>query len=93
MAGVPAVPSDAIEAAIDEVMSRLLPSGAAGGGHLACAVLGQRVAAVANHRSHTEAVAAHEEDEMSWDDIGHAFGISPETARERFRSAPTGLPG
>ena len=93
MASAPAVPSGAIEAAIDEVISRLLPDEAGGGGHLARAVLGQRIAAVANHRSHTEVVAAHEEDAMSWDDIGHAFGISPENARERFRSAPTGLPG
>jgi DNA-binding transcriptional regulator YiaG len=93
VAGVPSVPSDAIEAAIDEVMSRLVPHQADGGGHLARAVMGQRIAAVANHRSHTEVTAAREEDAMSWDDIGHAFGISPETARERFRSAPTGLPG
>ena len=90
---VPAVPLEAIEAVIDEAMSRLLPDDDGGRGHLARAVLAQRISAVANHRSHTEVVAAHEEDATSWEDIGHAFGIGAETARERFRTAPTGLPG
>jgi hypothetical protein len=92
MADASGVSLEAIETAVEDVLSRMLPDEHAARPHLVRAVLAQRIAAVANHRSHTEVTAACEQDAISWDDIGHAFGISPETARERYRSAPMGLP-
>jgi hypothetical protein len=93
MAGVPEVSPEAIQTAVEDALSRVLPDDLGGRSHLARAVVAQRIAAVANHQVHREVTAACEQDAMSWDDIGHAFGISPKTARERFRDAPMGLPG
>ena len=75
------------------MLSQLSPDEHSGQSHLARAVIAQRIAAVANKRSHTEVTAAQEDGATSWDDVGHAFGISPRTARERFRTEPMGLPG
>jgi hypothetical protein len=93
MSAVPQIPLETIEAAFDDALSSVLPGDLGERAHLARALTAQRFAAVANHREHTEVAAAHEQDGMSWEDIGHAFGINPDTARERFRTAPMGLPG
>jgi hypothetical protein len=93
MVDVPDVSVQEIEKALDGALAAILPEVAGGQPHLARAVLAQRLAAVANHRSHAEVTAACADGANSWEDVGHAFGISPETARERFRSAPMGLPG
>jgi hypothetical protein len=90
---MPEIPLEAIAKAFDDALSSVLPADLGAPAHLVRALTAQRFAAVANHREHTEVAAANEQDGMSWDDIGHAFGISPSTARERFRTAPMGLPG
>jgi hypothetical protein len=55
-------------------------------------VIAERISAVAHHRSRDEVSAACQEDGMSWDDIGHAFGMSPKNAQEHFGTKPAGLP-
>jgi len=93
MFGVPEISLEAIEEALDEALSRVLPDDLGDHMHLARALTAQRFAAVANHRVHSEVSAATQVEGASWDDIGHAFGISVATAKERFRTAPMGLPG
>jgi hypothetical protein len=93
MTAVPEIPLEAIEKAFEDALSAVLPDDLGERPHLARALTAQRFAAVANHCEHSEVAAANAQDGMSWDDIGHAFGISPSTARERFRTAPMGLPG
>jgi hypothetical protein len=93
MVDVPDVPVEQIEKALDDALTAVLPADLGARPHLARAVIAQRLAAVANHRSHAEVTAACERDATSWEDVAHAFGISPETARQRFRTAPMGLPG
>ncbi len=93
MVDVPQIPQETIDAAVDEALSRVLPADLGDKPHLARAVIAQRLSAVANHRSKTEAIAAREEDGMSWDDVAHAFGLSVQNARQHFRAEPFGLPG
>jgi len=93
MSGLPDIPLEEIERAVEGALTHPLPADLGEKPHLARALTAQRLAAVANHRSHAEVTAAAEQEGMSWDDIGHAFGISPATAKERFRTRPMGLPG
>ena len=90
MVDVPDVPTETITAAVDGALAHAAPGDVA---HLARAVIVERIAAAANHRAHIEVTAACEQDDVSWADVGRAFGISPQTAEQRFRSAPMGLPG
>ena len=56
------------------------------------AVVAERISAVAHHRSRDEVSAACKVDGASWDDVGHAFGMSPKNAREHFGTKPSVLP-
>jgi hypothetical protein len=89
---VPQVAQEAIDAAVESAVSQALPADVGDKTHLARAVIADRIAAVAKHRSRDEVAAAVNEDGTSWDDIAHAFGISPHDAHERFRTSPRGLP-
>ena len=84
------VTQESIDTAVDEAIARVL-SGVPDEPHLARAVIAERISAVAHHRSRDE-VAAACEGGSSWDDIGHAFGMSPQNAKEHFGSKPAGLP-
>jgi len=81
-----------IDTAVDEAIAGVLSGALASEPHLARAVIAERISAVAHHRSRDEVSAACHEDGMSWDDIGHAFGMSPKNAQEHFGTKPAGLP-
>ena len=89
---VPQVAQEAIDAAVESALSQVLHTDLGDRTHLARAVIADRIAAVAKHRSRDEVAAAIDLDGRSWDEIAHAFGISPHDAHERFRTAPMGLP-
>ena len=89
---VPQVAQEAIDAAVESALSQVLHTDLGDRTHLARAVIADRIAAVAKHRSRDEVAAAIDLDGTSWDEIAHAFGISPHDAHERFRTAPMGLP-
>ena len=81
-----------IDAAVDEAIAAVLSGDLASEPHLARAVIAERISAVAHHRSRDEVSAACDVDGASWDDIGHAFGMSPKNAHEHFGTKPSGLP-
>jgi hypothetical protein len=89
---VPQVAQEAIDAAVESALSQLVNADVGDKAHVARAVIADRLAAVAKHRARDEVAAAVDSDGTSWDEIAHAFGISPHDARERFRTAPRGLP-
>jgi hypothetical protein len=80
-----------IDAAVDEAIAGVLSGDLASQPHLARAVVAERISAVAHHRSRDEVSAACK-DGVSWDDIGHAFGMSPTNAQAHFGAKPSGLP-
>ena len=79
-----------IEAAVTEAVSKLVSGGLGDRPHLTRAIIAERVSAVAFHLTKTEVHAAVD-DGASWDDVGHAFGISSHDAHDRFRWEPMGL--
>jgi hypothetical protein len=80
-----------IDGTVDGLLARVTADAGAGSEHLARAVLAERLSAVAHHRSRDEVAAACDAG-ASWDDVGRAFGMSPENARQHFGKAPSGLP-
>jgi hypothetical protein len=89
---VPPIDQQAIDAAVDDALSSLLPADLGDKPHLARALVAERLSAVAKHRSRTEVAAARDDDGASWDDVAHAFGISAHDAQEHFRTTQMGLP-
>ena len=86
--------ADSTQQDIDGAVDGLLALATAEGGgsaHLARAVLAERLSAVAHHRSRDEVAAACDAG-ASWDDVGRAFGMSPENARQHFGKQPSGMP-
>src|SRR6478609_5905491 len=81
-----------IDAAVDEAIAAVLSGDLASEPHLARAVIAERISAVAHHRSRDEVSAACDVDGASWEEIGHAFGMSPKNAHEHFGTKPSGLP-
>ena len=92
VAKTPHVSQEAITAAVDEVIAKVLPADLGDTPHLPRAVIAGRIAAVAAHLSKSEVAAARDRDGASWYDVPHAFGISPHNESERFRTALIGLP-
>ena len=76
---------------IDRVVADMLTALDAGTGHLTRAVLASRVAEAAERLARVEVMSAREFDEATWAEVGRAFGVSTQTAHERFRSGPDGL--
>jgi hypothetical protein len=81
----------AIDDAVDAVLARTVGDEHDASAHLARAVFAERLSAVAHHRSRDEVATACDEG-MSWEEVGHAFGMSPDNARQHFGQAPSGLP-
>jgi hypothetical protein len=81
-----------IDAAVDEAIANVLSGDLASEPHLARAVVAERISAVAHHRSRDEVSAACKVDGASWDDVGHAFGMSPKNAQEHFGTKQSVLP-
>jgi acyl-CoA reductase-like NAD-dependent aldehyde dehydrogenase len=90
IATAPQVTHEALDAAVDQALAALLPAGDQS--HLARAAIAERLAAVAAHHATNEVAAARDQDGASWDDVAHAFGLSPRDAQARFRTRPPGLP-
>jgi hypothetical protein len=86
------ITQQAIDAAVDEAIAGVLSGELASEPHLARAVVAERISAVAHHRSRDEVSAACTVDGASWDDVGHAFGMSPKNAQEHFGAKPAGMP-
>lgn len=61
-----------------------------GGGHLARAVAATALADLATRIAREEVMSARD-DGLTWAAVGEAFGITTQTAHERFRSGPDGL--
>jgi len=81
-----------IDAAVDEAIAAVLAGELASEPHLARAVVAERISAVAHHRSRDEVSSACTVDGASWEDIGHAFGMSPRNAQDHFGATRTGMP-
>ena len=92
MTDVPQVSREAISAAVDEVLARLVSGDPGGTPHMARASIAERVSAVARHRARDEVAAALDQDGASWDEIAQAFGLSVDDAVQHFGPRPSGLP-
>src|SRR3954465_5266491 len=77
---------------IDGVVADMLTALDAGTDHLTRAVFASRVAEAAERVARVEVMSAREFDEATWAEVGRAFGVSTQTAHERFRAGPDGLP-
>jgi hypothetical protein len=73
----------ALRALIDDVAGE-------GAGHLARAVAATALADLATRIAREEVMSARDEG-STWSAVGDAFGITTQTAHERFRSGPHGL--
>ena len=71
---------------------RALVSTSAGrnAGHLDLAVAATKLADLATRIARSEVIEARDEG-STWSDVADAFGVSTQTAHERFRSGPDGL--
>jgi hypothetical protein len=76
---------------IDRVVADMLSGLDGRTDHLTRAVLASRVAEAAERLARVEVMSAREFDDATWADVGRAFGVSTQTAHERFRSGPDGL--
>lgn len=74
---------DALRAVIDTIAGR-------GADHLDRAVVARRVVELATRLERIEVMAAREQG-ATWATVADAFGITTQTAHERFRSGPDGL--
>lgn len=86
------VSTEAVHAAVDLAMAHAVPAALGGRSHLVRAVIAERIGAVAEHTAKNEVQAAREEDNATWEEVAHAFGISRQDAEQRFRTLPLGLP-
>ena len=86
------ITQEAIDAAVDEAIAGVLAGELASEPHLARAVVAERISAVAHHRSRDEVSAACAVVGASWEDVGHAFGMSATNAREHFGARASVLP-
>lgn len=59
--------------------------------HLERAVLAAKLSECADRLARVEVMSARELDGATWAEVGRAFGVSTQTAHERFRAGPDGL--
>lgn len=76
---------------IDEVVRDVVGAEAGPVAHLDRAVAALRLSEAAERFARAEVIAAREFEGASWADVGNAFGVSRQTAHERFRTGPDGL--
>jgi hypothetical protein len=86
------VSTEAVHAAVDLAMAHAVPAELGERSHLVRAVIAERIGAVAEHTARNEVTAARQDDDATWDEVAHAFGISRQDAEQRFRTRPLGLP-
>ena len=76
---------------IDELAVRMRRGTRHGGkattnsGHLALAVTAARVAAAADRLARTHVALARDQEGVTWEQVGEAFGTTRQSAHERFR--------
>jgi hypothetical protein len=87
----PEASQQAVDAAVDAAVERAIPDEHDATSHLARAVFAERLSAVAHHRSRDEVATACGKG-ASWEEVGRAFGMSPDNARQHFGTTPSGLP-
>lgn len=75
------------ERIIRDALAQLASSGAS---HLTLAVRAAQLADAADRLARVEVMAARA-DGATWSEVGDAFGVTTQTAHERFRSGPDGL--
>lgn len=78
-----------VDRLVRELLDRSRP--VEGSGHLGRAVAATRLAEAAERAAREEVIASRTSDGTTWAAIGRAFGVSTQTAHERFRSGPDGL--
>ena len=88
---LPHLDQQRVDAAVETALANLL-DGNGEQGHLARALVAERLAAVAAHRVRAEVAAARDRDGASWEDVGQAFGVSSHDAHERFRTSAVPVP-
>jgi hypothetical protein len=74
---------DAVRAVVDSIAGRSAD-------HLDRAVVARRIVEIATRLERIEVMAAREQG-ATWATVADAFGITTQTAHERFRSGPDGL--
>jgi hypothetical protein len=81
------------QAAIEERLRRVLDDllGGDGASHLDRAVAADAIASVAERMCRVEVMSARDFDGSTWEQVGHAFGMTRQSAHERFRAGPDGL--
>src|SRR4051794_19635905 len=62
-----------------------------GSGHLNVAAAALALAEAADRLARVEIMSARDEDEVTWEQVGEALGISRQAAHERFRTGPDGM--
>ncbi|MGH3848193.1 MAG: hypothetical protein ACRDRT_00510 [Pseudonocardiaceae bacterium] len=80
-----------LAAAVETAIQSLLPASDGGDLHLRRAVLADRIAVAAERLARAEVIAARDKGGPSWQEVGDAFGVSRQSAHERFRTGPDGM--
>jgi hypothetical protein len=84
----PEVPR-ALSAAVEDI-ARGQPAEAVSR-HLEVAAAALALAEAADRLARAEIIAARDEDEATWEQVGEALGITRQAAHERFRTGPDGM--
>lgn len=71
-------------------IARAKPAGAPSR-HLEVAAAALALAEAADRLARAEIIAARDEDEATWEQVGEALGITRQAAHERFRTGPDGM--
>lgn len=79
-----------MSASHERALRALVDMVATGPGHLDRAVAASAIADLATRLAREEVMAARD-DGATWAAVGDAFGVTVQTAHERFRSGPDGL--
>lgn len=83
--------ASAVHAAVTQLLAAGDSQDPSASRHLAVAVVALAVAGAADRLARAEIMAAREEDEASWKDVGEALGMTRQAAHERFRTGPDGM--
>lgn len=84
-----------VKALLDRLVDLVARSGSTGrfgrASHLERAAAALAVSGAAERLARVEVMAARSGDQVSWQDVGDALGVSRQTAHERFRTGPDGM--
>jgi len=77
--------------AVEAALAVVLGERAGSQSRLERAAAADQISAAAERLSRAEVMAARDTEGASWQDVGDAFGITRQSAHERFRTGPDGL--